>query len=285
MDMFLCPLCRLQHDRTMSCKEAVLGPISSEASTTTDRQELEKLQKAAARLLHYKKDAEALRSLTGMQPSVFWPIVMTGLIEHMSGQIQSGMQQLMKNSNASQASDPPPAPSSQASTEQVALDVPTQGESRLQYSLVERISHLEAQRFKWKEQAYQEVLRIHSRMEELQAQINALRAGERDATVSLLRRIACLETLTLSPRRPPTSTMMPKVDFTTQPAPKTAGPATSSSPNTRSTSKRSRPPKSTKAASVSSSAKRKPAVSGATLSSQRAKRWAATLPRSSRKEA
>jgi hypothetical protein len=235
-------------------------PISSEDSTTTDQQELKRLHAAADKLLHYKLEADRLQSLTGMPPSEFWPTAVTAMIELTSGQILSGMERLTRSLSASKALDQPHAPSSQASTATGASDAPTQDESPAPSSLGAKVA-LQA---------------IEVRMERLQGQINTLAVQAQALTGSTARRLAALETefayLTLQL----TSVTTPSTGSTTSPVERTEPTSTSSSASSRSTSKQSRRPKPTKAATGSSSAKRKLARSGATSLSPRGKRSGAT---------
>jgi hypothetical protein len=243
---------------------------SSEDSTTTDPQAQKQLHEVADRFIAYEKNQLELANLCGMQLSAFWPIAQTALLQLIHGLLQSGMQPSTTSSNDSLASGPPPAPSSQASTQPVASDVRTQDESHLQSSLEETDA----------EKAFNLLL---TRIQELQDQINIVQEQFYLLETSTDRRLTMLEIG--YQRLQQTSATTRKASSTTSPKAKTARSPTTPSASTRSTSKRSRRPKRTTAGSVSSSAKRNRVKTGAISSLPRAKRLVATRLRNSLKGA
>jgi hypothetical protein len=277
----VCPSCLARHgeehkDYCHSEALANLGakgvpPTSSEDSTTTDPQAEKHLHAAADRLLYYKKNAETLQSLTGMPSSEFWPIALTVLTERMSGQLDTLATLLTKpqsDLNAPNNSGPQPAPSSQASTQPVASDVRTRDESPAQFSWDADMESLLVQRVELTEQR-------------LQAQINLLGMRVRGLEQDFYQRSRENDFLPHLQTSDTTQT----ASSTTSQKESMARKATTPSANSRSTSKRSRPPKPTMAGSVSSSAKRSRGKTGAISSSLLAKLSAATRRRNSRKGA
>lgn len=224
------------YDYRQAAPEPAPAETSSEDSMKTDPQVQKQLHEAADKLMPFAKRLEAVRSLCGMQPLEFSLTVLTEQLVFMSGQIQSGMEQLTKSLSGSQASAPQPAPSSQASTAPAASDVAGQAGSHPRFSSEETLDR---------------VARLEGRTKELQDQIHSLR-----------KRLTSLEIDFQF--HPPTSSMMRWADSSTPLVRKTAGSATTSSARPRSTSKRSKRSKQTATVRASSSAQKGRAKRGAT---------------------